>query len=73
MSYRLVERFDLSGRVAIITGAANILGPEFAAGLAEFGANLALVDIDGAGCREAAKRVGDEFGVRAMKLPSSRT
>jgi NAD(P)-dependent dehydrogenase (short-subunit alcohol dehydrogenase family) len=68
VSYRLGERFDLSGRVAIITGAANILGPEFAAGLAEFGANLALVDIDGAGCREAAKRVSDEFGVSAIPI-----
>ena len=46
MMVNLREQFNLEGRVAVITGAANILGPEFAAALAEFGAQLVLVDIN---------------------------
>jgi NAD(P)-dependent dehydrogenase (short-subunit alcohol dehydrogenase family) len=36
--------FDLSGKVAIVTGGAGILGRHFCAGLAESGAKVAIVD-----------------------------
>ncbi|MGI9147561.1 MAG: SDR family NAD(P)-dependent oxidoreductase [Chloroflexota bacterium] len=39
------ELFDLSGRVAVITGAASGLGRAVAIGFAEAGANLALGDV----------------------------
>lgn len=41
----ILEQFKLDGKVAIVTGAARGLGQAIATGLAEAGANLALVDI----------------------------
>ena len=38
--------FDLSGKVAVVTGAAEGLGKAIALGLAAFGVDLALADID---------------------------
>ncbi|MEW6661112.1 MAG: SDR family NAD(P)-dependent oxidoreductase [Bacillota bacterium] len=43
MGYR--NLFDLSGRVALITGAAGGLGQVMAVGMAEFGADIALTDL----------------------------
>jgi NAD(P)-dependent dehydrogenase (short-subunit alcohol dehydrogenase family) len=38
----LLERFDLSGKVAVVTGASSGLGVAFAKGLAEAGADVAI-------------------------------
>lgn len=38
--------FNLTGKTAILTGATGNLGPFFANGLASFGANLVLLDLD---------------------------
>ena len=43
------DLFDLTGRTAVVTGGCGILGRRFAEGLAEFGANVALLDLDRAG------------------------
>jgi NAD(P)-dependent dehydrogenase (short-subunit alcohol dehydrogenase family) len=40
------ELFDLSGKIAVITGAAEGLGKAIAIGLAAFGADIAVADID---------------------------
>ncbi|MFJ6017672.1 SDR family NAD(P)-dependent oxidoreductase [Streptomyces sp. NPDC092952] len=45
---RGTDRFDLTGRTAVVTGAARGLGRSFAVGLAEAGADLVLVDLPGA-------------------------
>jgi NAD(P)-dependent dehydrogenase (short-subunit alcohol dehydrogenase family) len=39
--------FDLSGRVAVVSGAGGGLGTAICAGLAGFGADVALIDVDG--------------------------
>ncbi len=41
----ILDQFKLDGKIAIVTGAAQGLGQGIAAGLAEAGADLALVDI----------------------------
>jgi 2-deoxy-D-gluconate 3-dehydrogenase len=41
----ILEQFKLDGKVAIVTGSARGLGQAMAIGLAEAGANIALVDI----------------------------
>jgi 2-deoxy-D-gluconate 3-dehydrogenase len=42
------EKFDLSGRVAIVTGGVGLLGTEFCKTLAEAGASIAVVDLNSA-------------------------
>jgi NAD(P)-dependent dehydrogenase (short-subunit alcohol dehydrogenase family) len=42
--------FDLSGKVALVTGAARGLGQAAAVGLAAFGADLAAVDLEASAC-----------------------
>ncbi|MCX5413916.1 SDR family NAD(P)-dependent oxidoreductase [Streptomyces sp. NBC_00059] len=55
---RSTDRFDLTGRTAVVTGAARGLGRSFAVGLAEAGADVVLVDLPGAdGAEETAAAV----------------
>ena len=39
------ELFDMTGRVVMLSGAAGQLGPEYADGLSEAGANVVLTDV----------------------------
>lgn len=66
ISYR--KLFDLTGRTAVITGACGILGRRFAAGLAEFGANVALVDLDLGATGELAAEIERRYRVRAAGI-----
>ncbi len=50
--------FDLTGRVAVITGGAGLLGMQHAHALADAGASIVIVDLDPATCEAAAAEVG---------------
>jgi NAD(P)-dependent dehydrogenase (short-subunit alcohol dehydrogenase family) len=59
------DRFDLSGRVGLVSGAASGLGRATAIALAEHGADVLLADLNQAGLRETAVSV-EKLGRRAV-------
>jgi NAD(P)-dependent dehydrogenase (short-subunit alcohol dehydrogenase family) len=50
----ILDTFDLSGQVAVVTGGAGLLGKEFSRTLAEAGASVMLVDLNGKAAGKAA-------------------
>ena len=60
--------FDISGKIALVTGGSKGLGLQAAQDLAQGGANLALVSRHIDECRESAAKVASQFGVKAMAL-----
>jgi 2-deoxy-D-gluconate 3-dehydrogenase len=48
------DKFDLTGRVAIVTGGVGLLGAEFCRTLAEAGASIAVVDLNSASASAVA-------------------
>ena len=59
--------FDLTGRVAVVTGAGGGLGTAICSGLAAYGADVALVDLDAETLGEAATGV-EAAGRRAVTI-----
>src|SRR3982074_3206625 len=57
---------DLSGRVAVVTGAARGIGAAIAAELARNGAAVAIWDLDGAGAAETATGLANQHGSKAI-------
>jgi NAD(P)-dependent dehydrogenase (short-subunit alcohol dehydrogenase family) len=62
------ELFELTGRVAVVTGGAGILGEHFCAGLADFGASVAVVDLDEAKASAVAVKLTGTFGVPCVGI-----
>ena len=58
----IAEAFDLSHRVAIITGSGRGIGRAIASRLAEAGAAVVCADIDDATATETAKLIADAGG-----------
>jgi NAD(P)-dependent dehydrogenase (short-subunit alcohol dehydrogenase family) len=66
---QLPKSFDLSGRVALITGGSGLLGSQHARALAEIGANVVIADIDVERAEAEVAQVRAEFPrVQAMAL-----
>jgi NAD(P)-dependent dehydrogenase (short-subunit alcohol dehydrogenase family) len=65
-SYRAL--FDFAGKTAVITGACGILGRRFAAGLAEFGAAVVLVDLDTGATEALAAKIADRHKARTLGI-----
>jgi NAD(P)-dependent dehydrogenase (short-subunit alcohol dehydrogenase family) len=56
--------FELGGRTAVVTGGCGILGQRFAEGLAEFGASVALLDLDEQALRKTSSEIASRHGAR---------
>jgi NAD(P)-dependent dehydrogenase (short-subunit alcohol dehydrogenase family) len=61
--------FDLTGKVAVVTGAAVGFGRVISQGFAEYGADVVAADIDGDAVRETAAVV-QSLGRRALAVPT---
>jgi len=55
------DLFDLTGRVAIVTGGAGLLGAEFCQTLIEAGAITVIADIDGDAAEDLANTLNERF------------
>ena len=61
-----IKQFDLSGKVAVITGGSKGLGEAMAAGLASAGANLMLVSRNDAEAKAKAVNLAKEYDCKAI-------
>jgi NAD(P)-dependent dehydrogenase (short-subunit alcohol dehydrogenase family) len=65
----LAELGDLTGRVALVTGAAGHLGRAIVDTLAELGASIVVLDVSKEACEAEARRITAAHGARAVALP----
>lgn len=60
------QQFNLSGRVALVTGGTGLLGKLFCAALADHGAQVAVVDLDEATAQAYADDLEEIYGVKTL-------
>ncbi|MCX8130707.1 MAG: oxidoreductase [Clostridia bacterium] len=60
------DKISLRDRNIIVTGACGLLGKEFCKGIAEFGGNIAVADIDFEDASEFAAELRSVYGVEAL-------
>jgi NAD(P)-dependent dehydrogenase (short-subunit alcohol dehydrogenase family) len=72
-NYRVRALFDLSGRVAVITGGAGLLGTSHAEAIAEMGGSPVLADLDGERAQAQASRIAAEYDVQATGIQADIT
>ena len=63
-----IKQFDLSGKVALVTGGSKGLGLAMAAGLASAGAKLMLVNRNSEEGNQAANDLASDFGIEAISF-----
>ncbi|HLF80970.1 MAG TPA: SDR family oxidoreductase [Anaerolineales bacterium] len=68
-----LERFQIPGRVAVVTGGAGLLGSSHALALGQAGGRVVIADIDGAGAKRVAEAVTEDSGAEALALPTDVT
>lgn len=62
------DLFSLEGKTAIVTGGTGILGRRFCAGLVEFGAHVAVIDLDGEETEQFARELTKRYGIKCIGL-----
>ncbi|MBF0380663.1 MAG: SDR family oxidoreductase [Magnetococcales bacterium] len=65
--------FDLTGKVAVITGGAGMLGQKHAEAIGEFSGIPVIVDINQERCDEVAEKISQQFGVRSLGVDADIT
>jgi 2-deoxy-D-gluconate 3-dehydrogenase len=66
------QKFDLSGRAAVVTGGVGLLGAEFCRTLAEAGAKVAVVDLNASASKTTADSL-TKSGYKALAIPTDIT
>jgi 2-deoxy-D-gluconate 3-dehydrogenase len=66
------DKFDLNGRVAIVTGGVGLLGTEFCRTLAEAGAAVAVVDLNASAAQGTADTL-TKSGFKALAVTANIT
>lgn len=66
------EKFDLTGRVAIVTGGVGLLGAEFSRTLAEAGAAVVVVDLNASASQAVADSLAKN-GYKSLAVPTDIT
>jgi NAD(P)-dependent dehydrogenase (short-subunit alcohol dehydrogenase family) len=67
-----MELFDLTGRVAVITGSSRGIGRAIAERMAEHGAHVVISSRKAGPCEEAAEAINSRFGPgRAISVPAN--
>ncbi len=66
------QKFDLTGRVAVVTGGVGLLGAEFCRTLAEAGASVAVVDLNASASQGTADTLM-KSGYNALAIPADIT
>src|SRR3954452_6208615 len=66
MSATPAERFDLTGKVAVVTGGSRGIGRAVAEGLATAGADVVIASRKADACERAASEIADSTGRRAV-------
>ncbi|HUE99168.1 MAG TPA: SDR family oxidoreductase [Anaerolineales bacterium] len=69
---KIQEKFDLAGRVAVVTGGVGLLGTEFCRTLAEAGAVVAVVDLNDSASQAVADALSNS-GYKALAVPTDIT
>jgi NAD(P)-dependent dehydrogenase (short-subunit alcohol dehydrogenase family) len=65
----LSKLFDLTGKVAIVTGGAGIIGNRVCRGLAAHGAKVVIAELDGERGDQLATEISTEYGADVLALP----
>ncbi len=66
------QKFDLTGRVAVVTGGVGLLGAEFSRTLAEAGASVVVVDLNASASQAVAESL-TKSGYKALAVPTNIT
>ena len=69
----ILEKFKLDGKKAFVTGGAQGIGKCLATALAEAGADVAIVDINGEKAAETAKEIAEKTGRKVISIPTDVT
>ena len=60
------SRFDLSGKVIVVTGGNGLLGSAYCQALAEHGASVVVADLAQAGPQQAAQALAESTGAPTL-------